>query len=110
MVKNEGSRAGILKNYRPMACVLNWKAPSVFLTLSSSVLLFVRKGLASKNYTFCPHTVFMGLCIYSRTAIISLYSINQSLFITERQRDYRTTRAALRTERFLLIFLLKETS
>jgi len=32
-VKNEVYRAGIGKNYRPMACVLNWKVPSVFLNL-----------------------------------------------------------------------------
>ena len=36
------------------------------------------------NSTFCPHSVFMcSVWIWERTAIISLYSINWLVFITE---------------------------
>jgi hypothetical protein len=36
------------------------------------------------NPTFCPHSVFMGfVLIWEKTAIVSLYSINWLVFITE---------------------------
>ena len=43
--------------------------------------------------TFCPHTVFMCFVwIWEQTAIISLYSINWLVFITETQRVYCAVR------------------
>jgi hypothetical protein len=48
-----------------------------------------------KNSTFCPHTVFMCFVwIWEQTAIISLYSINWLVFITETKCVY----CAVRTE------------
>jgi hypothetical protein len=41
-------------------------------------------SLNVKYPTFCPHSVFMCcVCIWEQTAIISLYSINWLVFITE---------------------------
>jgi hypothetical protein len=41
-------------------------------------------GLTFNNSTFCPHTVFVCFVwISEQTAIISLYSINRLVFITE---------------------------
>jgi len=46
--------------------------------------LYVPHGLAFRNCTFCPHSVFMCFVwIWEQTAIISLYSINWLDFITE---------------------------
>jgi hypothetical protein len=45
---------------------------------------YVPPGLKLKNSTFCPHSVFMCFVwISEQTAIISLYSINWLVFITE---------------------------
>ena len=46
------------------------------------------------NSTFCPHSVFMCFVwIWEQTAIISLYSINWLVFITERECVYCVVRA-----------------
>jgi hypothetical protein len=46
------------------------------------------------KYTFCPHSVFMCFVwISEQTAIISLYSINWPLFITETECVYCAVRA-----------------
>ena len=43
----------------------------------------------NKNSTFCPHSVFMCfVCIWEQTAIISLYSINWLVFVTNMQCVY----------------------
>ena len=45
------------------------------------------------NSTFCPHSVFMCFVwIWEQTAIISLYSINWLVFITETQCAYCAVR------------------
>jgi len=45
------------------------------------------------NSTFCPHGVFMCfMWIWEQTAIISLYSINWRVFITETERVYCAVR------------------
>jgi hypothetical protein len=41
---------------------------------------------APKNSTFRPHSIFV--CIWEQTAIISLYSINWLVFITETECVY----------------------
>jgi hypothetical protein len=47
-----------------------------------------------KNSTFCPHSVFMCFVwISEQTAIISLYSINWLVFITETECVYCAVRA-----------------
>ena len=47
---------------------------------------------APKNSTFCPHSVFMCFVwIWEQTAIISLYSINWLVFITETECLLRGT-------------------
>ena len=46
------------------------------------------------NSTFCPHSVFMCFVwIWEQTAIISLYSINWLVFITETECVYWAVRA-----------------
>jgi hypothetical protein len=47
-------------------------------------LLCIPPGLTFSNSTFCPHSIFMCFVwISEQTAIISLYSINWLVFITE---------------------------
>jgi hypothetical protein len=50
------------------------------------------------NSTFCPHSVFMCFVwISEQTAIISLYSINWLVFITETECVYCAVRAEIHT-------------
>ena len=53
----------------------------------------VQLGLTFTNATFCPHSVFMCFVwIWEETAIISLYSINWLVFITETECVYCAVR------------------
>ena len=53
-------------------------------------------SLTFNNSTFCPHSVFMCFVwISEQTAIVSLYSINWLVCITETQCVYCTVRAGL---------------
>jgi hypothetical protein len=59
--------------------------------------LFVPPGLTFTNPTFCPHNIFMCfIWISEQTAIISLYSINWLVCITETENVY----CSVRTESF----------
>jgi len=50
-------------------------------------------GLTVNNFAFCPHSVFKCFVfIWEQTAIISLYSINWLLFITETECVYCAVR------------------
>ena len=50
-------------------------------------------SLTFSNSTFCPHSVFMCFVwIWQQTAIISLYSINWLVFITETECVYCAVR------------------
>ena len=50
-------------------------------------------SLTSTNSTFCPHSVFMCFVwIWEQTAIISLYSINWLVFVTETECVYCAVR------------------
>jgi len=64
--------------------------------------LYILPGLTFNNSTFCPHSVFMCFVwISEQTAIISLYSINWLVFITETECVYCAVRAgSLYTTRF----------
>jgi len=54
------------------------------LTLYSPVVTICTASLTISNSTFCPHSVFMCFVwISEQTAIISLYSINWLVFITQ---------------------------
>jgi hypothetical protein len=56
-------------------------------------LLYVPPGLTFSNSTFWPHSVFMCfVSISEQTAIISLYSINWLVFITETECVYCAVR------------------
>jgi hypothetical protein len=56
-------------------------------------LLYVPPGLTFTNSTFCPHSVFMCFVwISEQTAVISLYSINWLVFITETECVYCVVR------------------
>jgi hypothetical protein len=70
---------------------INWL---VFITETERVYCAVRTGsLTFSNSTFCPHSVFMCFVwISEQTAIISLYSINWLVFITETQCVYCAVR------------------
>ena len=56
------------------------------ITIQSPVVTVCTTSLTFNNSTFCPHSVFMCFVwIWEQTAIISLYSINWPVFITEIQ-------------------------
>ena len=62
------------------------KSPARFpaLALYSSVVTICTASLTFNNSTFCSHNLFMCFVwIWEQTAIISLYSINWLVFITE---------------------------
>ena len=71
----------------------------VFITETKCVYCAVQTGslytasLTFSNSTFCPHSVFMCFVwIWEKTAIISLYSINWLVFITETECVYCAVR------------------
>jgi len=75
---------------------INWL---VFITETECVYCAARTGslytasLTFSNSTFCPHSVFMCcVWIWEQTAIISLYSINWPVFITDMERVYCSVR------------------
>jgi hypothetical protein len=77
-----------------------------YLTFSS-YFMYVQSGLTLTNSTFCPHSVFMCFVwIWEQTAIISLYSINWLVFITETECVYCAVRAeSLKIQVRLILFL-----
>jgi hypothetical protein len=65
-----------------------------FYTLKVEWSLNVAPGLTFTNSTLCPHSVFMCFVwISEQTAIISLYSINWLVCITETESVYCAVRA-----------------
>jgi len=57
------------------------------------VVTICTTSLTFNNSTFSPHSVFMCFVwISEQTAIISLYNINWSVFITERESVYCAVR------------------
>ena len=75
---------------------INWL---VFITETECVYCAVRTGslytasLTFSNSTFCPHSVFMCFVwIREQATIISLYSINWLVFITETECVYCAVR------------------
>jgi hypothetical protein len=64
-----------------------------FSPFKAQWLLYAAPGLKYKNSTFCTHSVFMCFVwISEQTAIISLYSINWLVFITETESVYCAVR------------------
>ena len=60
------------------------------------VVTICTTGLTFMNSTFCPHSVFMCFVwIWEQTAIISLYSIDWLVFITETECVYCAVRSTL---------------
>ena len=76
---------------------INWL---VCITESECVYCAVRpEHLTFSNSTFCPHTVFMCFVwIWEQTAIISVYSINWPVCITERKFVYCAVRTGSSNE------------
>jgi hypothetical protein len=67
----------------------SWVTISYVTRSKARWLLYIPPGLTSTNPTLCPHSVFMCfVCISEQTAIVSLYSINWLVFITERKSVY----------------------
>ena len=59
------------------------------ITIEVQWSLYVPPGLTHTNSMFCPHSAFMCFVrIWEQTAIISLYSINWLVFITETEGVY----------------------
>jgi hypothetical protein len=70
---------------------------SLHLALSSTV----------SNCTFCPHSVFMCFVwIWEQTSIISLYSINWLVFITEIQCAVRTEYLAIIQDKQFMFYIV----
>jgi hypothetical protein len=68
---------------RPDVAVMRNKALQLLFNITNPVV-YVQPGLTLKNSTFCPHSVFKCFVrISKQTAIISLYSTNWLIFITE---------------------------
>ena len=64
-----------------------------YITLWSPVVTLCTTSLTFTNSTFCLHSVFMCFVwISEQTAIISLYSINWLVFITETESVYCAVR------------------
>jgi len=81
--------------------VSNFPRPAFkLLTFQSPVVTICTTSLTFTNSTLCPHIVFMCFAwISEQTAILSLYSINRLLFITETECVY----CAVRTGSLLII-------
>ena len=63
------------------------------VTFYSPVVTICTASLIFNNSTFCPHSEFMCFVwIWEQTAIISLYSINWLVFITETECVYCAVR------------------
>jgi len=68
-------------------------ANDCFLTLYSPVVIICTNSVTFNDSTFCPHSIFMCfMWIWEQTAIISLYSINWLVFITETECVYCAVR------------------
>ena len=77
----------VLTPARTNSCV-SWDAG-----IWAQCLVYVRPCLTFSNSTFCPHSVFMCFVwIWEQTAIISLYSINWLVCITETECVYCAVR------------------
>jgi len=64
-----------------------------YLYIIRNISYYMYQQFNIQNSTFCPHTVFMCFVwIWEQTAIISLYSINWLVFITETECVYRAVR------------------
>jgi hypothetical protein len=87
-LSNVGTRAlNYTLSHTPMA--VNCDA------VSTPTLQLTALSVSATNSTFCPHSVFMCFVwISERTAIISLYSVNCLVFIT----DTECVHCAVRTE------------
>jgi len=76
--------------YRPVVtiCTAQW---SLYVPHSGH---YMYRQFNIHNATFCPHSVFVCFVwISEQTAIISLYSINWPVFITETECVYCAVRA-----------------
>ena len=74
----------------------NWNINSLNenIILHSPVVTICTTSLTFNNSTFCPHSVFMCFVwIWEQTAIISLYSIDWLVFITEKECVYCAVRS-----------------
>ena len=72
--------------------VAGYRVNKLSLSLWSPAVTLRTASLTFSNSTFCPHSVFMCFVwIWEQTAIISLYSINWLVFITETECLLRGT-------------------
>ena len=69
-------------------------------------LLYILPDLTLTNSTFCPHSVFMCFVwIWEQTAIISLYSNNWLVFITETECVYCAVRTGYLNVIWVICFI-----
>ena len=67
---------------------------TLWASLNTQRILYLPPILTLKNSPFCPHSVFMCFVwIWEQTTIISLYSINWQVCITETECVYCAVRA-----------------
>jgi len=83
--------------YRPVVTIYTaqWSlyVPHSCHYMYRPVVTICTTSLTFNNSTFCPHTVFMCFVwISEQTAIISLYSINWLVFVTETENVYCAVR------------------
>ena len=77
-------------------CTAQWSlyVPHSGHYMYRTVVTICTTSLTFNNSTFCPHSVFMCFVwIWKQTAIISLYSINWLVCITETECVYCAVRA-----------------
>jgi hypothetical protein len=83
----------ILRSLNPSEFSGHYMYRTVVTICTARWSLYVPPGLTFNNPTFCPHSVFMCfVCIWEQTAIISLYSINWLVCITETECVYCAVR------------------
>jgi hypothetical protein len=75
-------------------CTARWSLYRTVVTICTAQWsLYVPPGLTFNNVTFWPYCVFMCFVwIWEQTAIISLYSINWLVFVTETECVYCSVR------------------
>jgi hypothetical protein len=87
----------------PYQYVIHWQAGSLgywqrYIFSESPVVTIWTANLTFSNTTFCPHSVFVcSMWIWEQTVIISVYSIDWLIFITETVSVYCAVRTAFVT-------------
>ena len=88
-------------------CTAQWSlyVPHSGHCMYRPVVTICTASLTFNNSTFCPHSVFACFVwIWEQTAIISLYSINWLVFITEMKSVYSAVRTGSLNQTYSFVF------